>query len=132
MSATLTLEIPDALYERLMQMARATECPLEEIIQRVLEVGSPPSWADAPEPFQAELAILDELDNEALWDIAYSQLPNHVSEQMQELVEPLGQSAQSGSQAQLEQLQLESDCFMLRKAQAAAILRWRGCHVPLP
>ena len=79
MTATLTLEIPDGT-----------------------------SWADVPEPFQADLATLDQLDNEALWSIAYSK------------------KADDNTQ------QLESDRFMLRKAQAAAILRWRGCHVPLP
>ncbi len=34
--------------------------------------------------------------------------------------------------AELAVLRTEADCFMLRKAQAAALLRWRGHYVPLP
>lgn len=34
--------------------------------------------------------------------------------------------------AELTALRTEADCFMLRKAQAAALLRWRGHNVPLP
>jgi len=72
MAETLTLEIPDAIYRRLVDTARATNRPLEEIVLRVFEVGSPPSWTDAPEPFQADLAALDQLDNESLWAIPRS------------------------------------------------------------
>jgi len=132
MVETLTLEIPDAIYRRLLDTASATNRPLEEIVLRVFEVGSPPSWADAPEPFQADLAALDRLDNESLWAIAHGQLSDPNPEQLEILVESPTDSVDSENQEQLDALQMESDRFMLRKAQAAVILRWRGCHVPLP
>lgn len=132
MAATLTLEIPDGLYQRLLATAQATDRPLADIVQRVLEVGSPPSWSDVPEPFQSDLATLDQLDNEALWDIAYSKKPNDTTQQIEDILEPSQEQNDNANPEQLETLQLENDRFMLRKAQAAAILRWRGCHVPLP
>mgnify|MGYP006298158655 CR=1 FL=1 len=117
MVATLTLAIPDAIYQRLLDTANATNRPLEDIVRRVFEVGSPPSWTDAPEPFQSDLAGLDRLDNEALWAVAYGQMPS---------------SQDDIDHRETADFQEELDRFMLRKAQAAAILRWRGCHVPLP
>ena len=35
---------------------------------------SPPRWDDAPAEFQADLAALDRLDDEALWRIARSRM----------------------------------------------------------
>ncbi|MEM9219171.1 MAG: hypothetical protein AAGD25_33155 [Cyanobacteria bacterium P01_F01_bin.150] len=132
MASTLTLEIPDGLYQRLLDTAQATDRPLADIVQRVLEVGSPPSWSDVPEPFQADLATLDQLDNETLWGIAYSKKPNDNTPQIEEILESSRGQNVNANPEQLEALQFENDRFMLRKAQAAAILRWRGCHVPLP
>ena len=133
MAETLTLQIPDTIYRRLVDMASATGRPLEEIVLRVLEVGSSPTWTDVPEPFQSDLAALDRLDNDALWHIAYGQMPTEVSEQFEAVLEsPDHPSITSYDQAHLDELQTEGDRFMLRKAQSATILRWRGCHVPLP
>jgi hypothetical protein len=37
----------------------------------------------------------------------------------------------NAEQEELEGLRFEADLLMLRKAHAAALLRWRGCTVPL-
>lgn len=47
-SETVTLQIPETLYQRLVNTARATQGPIEEIMLRALQVGSPPSWDDIP------------------------------------------------------------------------------------
>lgn len=67
MSKTITLQVPETIYQRLVNTARATNRPLEDIVLRVLEVSSPPNWTDVPEAFQKDLAALDSLDNDALW-----------------------------------------------------------------
>ena len=61
MAETLTLKVPETIYRRLADTAQAMQRPLEEIILRVLEVGSPPLWSDAPAEYQADLAALDKL-----------------------------------------------------------------------
>lgn len=48
MVATVTLQIPDRIYQRLVNTAHATKRPLEEVILHALEVGSPPVKATTP------------------------------------------------------------------------------------
>ena len=131
MSETITLQVPDTIYQRLVDTARATNRPLEDIMLRALEVGSPPNWTDLPETFQKDLAALDSLDNDTLWQIAYSQMSDSIPAQFDTLLESQkNHPLTAAEQKTLEELQTEADRFMLCKAQAAAILRWRGCYIP--
>ncbi|AFY30587.1 hypothetical protein Cal7507_0075 [Calothrix sp. PCC 7507] len=41
---TITLQIPEIIYQRLVNTARAQRRPIEEIIVHALQVGSPPEW----------------------------------------------------------------------------------------
>jgi hypothetical protein len=130
MTATVTLQIPDLIYQRLVNTANATGRSLEEVMLHALKVGSPPDWDNVPDEFQADLAALDRLENEALWKIASAQ---KTSEEMARYNELLDRN-QNGNLTSAEQLELmelrsHSDRFMLRKAQAAALLHWRGHHV---
>jgi hypothetical protein len=130
---TVTLQIPEILYQRLVSTARATQQPLENVILHALQVGSPPEWDDVPEEFQADLAALDRLDDNTLWQIARSRKTVAEMERYNTLLD--GNS--SGTLTQAERLELmilrnEADRFMLLKAQAAVLLRWRGHRVPTP
>src|SRR5262245_19381030 len=68
----VTLPLPETLYLRLKQTAQATQQSLTDVLLHAVQVGSPPSWEDAPVAFQAALAALDRLDDEALWRTARS------------------------------------------------------------
>ena len=68
---TITLRLPESLYTRLQQAARATRRSLDDVLLHAVQVGSPPGWDDAPAEFQADLAALDRLDDEVLWRIAH-------------------------------------------------------------
>jgi hypothetical protein len=130
---TVTLQIPEILYQRLVSTARATQQPLENVILHAIQVGSPPEWDDVPEEFQADLAALDRLDDNTLWQIARSCKTVAEMERYNTLLD--GNS--SGTLTQDERLELmalrnEADRFMLLKAQAAVLLRWRGHRVPTP
>jgi hypothetical protein len=130
---TVTLQIPEILYQRLVSTARATQQPLENVILHALQVGSPPEWDDVPEEFQADLAALDRLDDNTLWQIARSRKTVAEMERYNTLLD--GNS--SGTLTQDERLELmtlrnEADRFMLLKGQAAVLLRWRGHRVPTP
>ncbi|MDF5716974.1 MAG: hypothetical protein PUP93_24680 [Rhizonema sp. NSF051] len=128
---TVTLQIPEILYQRLVNTAHAQRRPIEEVIVHALEVGSPPEWDDVPEEFQADLAALDKLDDNSLWQIVRSCKTADQMEQYNFLLE----RNSSGNITDAERLELiklrhEADRFMLRIAQAAVLLRWRGHHVP--
>jgi hypothetical protein len=129
---TITLELPESLYTRLEQAANATHSTLDQIIQRVVQVGSPPRWDDAPAEFQFDLAALDRMDDAALWRIARSRARVADAERYQDLLDKnANDQLASDERAELIQLRAQFDRAMLCKAHAAALLRWRGYAIPL-
>lgn len=131
MAETLTLQIPDPIYQRLADTARATQRPLEEIVLRVLEIGSPPQWSDVPAEYQSDLAALDRMEDNALWEIVHRQVSAEVTQRFNEILESSAPLTADRNQ-ELLALQAQCDRLMLCKAQAAAILRWRGHSIVLP
>lgn len=130
---SITVTLPENLYERLKQASLAMRVPLDEVLVRALQVGSPPSWEDAPALFQADLAALDRLDDDYLWRITRSTQLNQIWSRYHELLDKNANGTITASeQAELERLRTEADRFVLRKAHAAALLRWRGHQVPSP
>jgi hypothetical protein len=130
---TVTLQIPEILYQRLVNTANATQRPVEEVMLHALQIGSPPEWDDVPEEFQADIAALDKLDDNTLWQIVNSRKTAVEMERYNTLLE--GNS--SGTLTEAERLELmalrhEADLFMLKKAHAAVLLRWRGHRVRTP
>jgi len=128
---TVTLRLPESLYTRLQQAARATRRSLDDVLLHAVQAGSPPRWDDAPAEFQADMAALDRLDDEALWRIARSRKTEADMERYQELLDKNANGILSADERdELARLRVESDRFMLCKAHAAALLRWRGYQVP--
>ncbi len=131
MAASITLQLPDRLYQRLVNTAQATHRPLEAVILHALEVGSPPDWDDVPEAFQADLAALDRLDDATLWTIAIDRKSVTQMTRYDELLDRNREGTLTDAERlELSALRTEADRFMLCKAQAAALLRWRGHQVP--
>lgn len=127
----VVLPLPEDLYVRLEQTARATRQSLTDMLLRSLRAGSPPDWAQAPAEFQADLAALDRLNDDALWRIARSQRNDADAALLQELLEKnAGDELTAAEQLELAAQVAEADRFMLRKAHAAALLQWRGHAVP--
>ena len=129
---SVMLQLPEALYLRLQQVANGMHQSLDEVLIRVVQVGSPPSWEDAPAAFQGDLAALDRLDDQSLWRIARrTQLEQDWTRYQEMLDKNANGVITAVERMDLEQLRSEADRFMLRKAHAAALLRWRGHSVPL-
>jgi hypothetical protein len=131
MAATVTLQIPDLIYQRLVHTAHATGRSLEEVMLHALKVGSPPDWESAPDEFQADLAALDRLEDEALWQLATGRKSAAAMARYNDLLERnQNHHLTEAEQLELMELRSQADRFMLQKAQAAALLHWRGHHVP--
>ncbi len=127
---TVTLQIPEIIYQRLVNTAKATHRPLEEVILRVLQIGSPPAWDDIPSEFQAEVAALDKLDDDSLWQIARANKTTQDMERYNLLLEGNSNGILSEEKRlELMALRHEMDVFMLCKAQATVLLRWRGHNI---
>lgn len=123
---TITLGIPEHIHQRLVTTAQATQQSINDVILRVLQVGSPPTWDDVPQEFQADLAALDRLDNGTLWQIARSQNEADLNRYDELLHQNQNGSLTAFKSTELADLRKASEKFMLRKAQAAALLKWRG------
>ncbi len=129
-SQTVMLQLPETLYRRLAETARVTRRSFEEIALHALEVGSPPSWEDVPAEFQTDLAALDRLDDQALWQIARGVRAADEMARHEELLEKNREGVLGDTERlELDRLRTEADRFMLRKAHAAALLHWRGYSV---
>ena len=129
----VTVSLPEAIYLRLQRTAQATRQTLADVLLHALQVGSPPGWEDAPAEFQADLATLDRLDDDKLWAIARSRQTEIDMVRYQALLDKnTADTLTPAERAELTELRTEADRFMLRKAQAAAILRWRGHLLPPP
>lgn len=126
----VTLPLPEELYARFQQTAEATRQSLVAVLLHAVEVGSPPRWEDAPPAFQSDLAALDRLDDGALWRIARSHAVVNMDRFQELLDRHTSGTLNLAEQNELEALQHEADRLMLRKAHAAALLRWRGHTLP--
>lgn len=127
----IVLSLPEDLYLRLEQTARATKQPLTELLVHAIRAGSPPDWSQAPAEFQADLAALDRMDDAALWQIARGQRSEAEMARLAMLLEKNADDAVSAEETlELEQLVAAADRFMLCKAHAATLLQWRGHAVP--
>jgi hypothetical protein len=127
MVATVTLKIPDEIYQRLELNAQATQCSIEDILALVLKVGSPPRWDDVPEEFQSDLRSLDAMTDEALHQLVSASKVESELDRYDDLLELNATKSLSVSEQQeLASLRKESERFTLCKAQAAVLIRWRG------
>lgn len=81
---TITLQIPEHIYERAQQVAETTNQPLEAVFLHELENAFLPPL---PEDEEAELSALNYLSDEALWTIAREQMHRPRKEQMQALMD---------------------------------------------
>ena len=76
---------------------------------------------------------MDRLDDEALWGIVTGRKTAAEMARYDELLEKNKQDKMSEAErSELNRLRSEADQFMLRKAHAAALVRWRGHPVPNP
>ena len=128
---TVTFQVPEGLYLRLQRAAQATRQSLDDVFLHVVQVGSPPGWDDIPAEFQADVAALDRLDDAALWRITRKKQTESDMRVYQELLDKNASGTISPAELQqLSALRHNADRFMLCKAQAAALLRWRGHIIP--
>ncbi len=127
----VTLPLPEHVYLRFQQVAQTTRQSVTEVLLHAVQVGSPPDWEHVPAEFQADLAALDRLDDASLWQVARSYQTDLDMERYQALLDKnANESISPTERAELTQLRTEADRFMLRKAHAAALLRWRGHQLP--
>jgi len=127
---TVTIELPEPLYQSAYQVAQATQRPLADILQEGLAHALPP-LADLPSEAAAELAHLSTLDDAALWRASATTLSASEQASLTRLLASQNAGALSpAGEAQLHTLLDEYGRLLVRKAHAWLLLARRGYRVP--
>jgi hypothetical protein len=64
---TIPLQLPDAIYQRLQQVAHATNLSIEEVVLQTIRGNLPPSLDDLSPEWHCVVADLQQMSDEALW-----------------------------------------------------------------
>jgi len=120
---TITINLPDALAERVGGAARAVHRPLEEVLTAMLD-GVVPSLEDVPEDMRTELVEMTWWDDARLMEAADATMPEEDQARMVEL--STSGSSSPAQQEALEDLRTDYGRIMLRKARATALLSIRS------
>lgn len=129
---TLTVELPETLYNHFVAQAQAKQQNVDEIVLDTLSLHGPPTVEDdLPPKLQIELSAMANLSDEALRVIAQSTMNDDKIALYDLLLERNQSGDLTGEGRQLlESLHEEADFLMLRKAHAYALLQSRGHKLP--
>lgn len=120
MNTTLTLQLPEPLYDRLADRARRANRPVEAELLELVAAAVPDQLAD----LTAELPVLDD---DALWRAARGRLADEARVRLEELNDLRQRAGLSATESvEADALLRQYETAVLVRAQAAALLRARG------
>lgn len=126
---SVTLHLPDPLYQRLKRRAEQAQRPVEDELLDMVAAAIPVG-DELPTELAEALSPLALLDDQALWRAARTHLPADAVEELERL--HLKRQREGLSASEVEQaaaLLRHYERFMLVRAQAAALLKQRGHDV---
>lgn len=123
---SVTIQLPDDIYERLRQQAQDTRSTIEEQVVRAVAATMPPTGL--PPELEAELDRLSSLDDQSLWNAARSTLPLRASRRLATLHDKVQRGEGLGERETREEEDLiqQYERVMLIRARAAVLLKERG------
>lgn len=134
MATTITVTLPDVLYIRIQEAAKATAMTQDEVLSQSVALTLPELEVDLPDELRTEFRAMSLASDTKLWEIARGQMDKQRQQQLEQLANLQKERALSvGEQTALSRLFREAESFMLRKAEAFALLARRGYKVfPTP
>lgn len=127
---SVTLQLPDPVYQRAKHAAAVLQQPVEDLIIDTL-ASTLPVLDDVPTEMVSEIAAMSHLSDEALQGLATTTLRPERQELLSELLDKQGQGAlKEEDQGQLVALMAEYGRSMLRRAKAVALRSAREKPVP--
>jgi hypothetical protein len=126
---TLTVQLPDRLYAQLRRRAqqanRTVEAELVDLVATAM-----PEQDELPDALSLELAGLEHLDDEALWEAARSRLAATMARRTEKRHHKRQREGLTETEARtLADLVRQYERAMLIRAQAAVLLKQRGHDV---
>ena len=128
---TIPIQLPEAIYQRLQQVAHATHHSIEEVVLQTIRGNLPPSLDDLSPELHGVVADLQHMSDEALWSVTKEQLPSHQWRRHQRLLRK-GQEGplSTAEHEELAELRAAADRFVTRRSYALALLKWHGHTIP--
>jgi hypothetical protein len=127
---TITVILPEALYERVKETAEASSQSLEAVLAQSIALSLPALEHELSPEVRSELAALPLLSDAELWVIANSTLDKAQQAHLEALANLQKQrSLTTAEQETLAQLMEAAQRIMLRKAETYRLLARRGYTV---
>jgi hypothetical protein len=124
---TIPIQLPEAIYQRLQQVAHATHHSIEEVVLQTIRGNLPPSLDDLSPEWQCVVADLQQMSDEALWSVTKESLPPHQWRRHQHLLRKGQEGLLSTAECEeLAALRAATDRFVARRSYALALLKWHG------
>lgn len=126
MTKTVSIEMPDDVFQKLQRAASLTQRTVDDVIVTMVNTtfAAP---ADLPPQIANELAIMRQMKDEALWQALSPSITAQEQQRLQELNAVSEQRSLSPDELEEQQVLLEAHHYsVLRRAQAIAILTLRG------
>lgn len=132
MDEPVTLYLPKQILQRARRLSQELQVSIENLLADAVATALPP-LTGLPEELAHELSRLAFLSDAELWKVARETLPPEHFEQMDELLDRKNQGLLSASEQQtIDRLLDEYNRQVLRRAQAAVLLKGRGHDVSDP
>jgi len=129
MGHAITLDLPTHLYEhyhgRAKTSRRAVEAELLEVVTAAAQ-----DVAELPEDLEKAVAALTGLSEDELWQVARERLPTEASTELENLhFKQQDQGLNEAEKDRVLELLHQSERTMLLRAEAAKLLKDRGCDI---
>jgi hypothetical protein len=124
MTDQIILTVPEDISARAREIAESKAQPVEQVLLDYLQNLTAPLL---PPDEEAELDAFKHLSDDTLWTIARDQMPEDDQVRAQELMERNSRGTITDAErTELDSLVERADRLMVRKAEAASILKKRG------
>jgi hypothetical protein len=124
---TITVTLPEVLYERVKITAEASARSVEEVCTQSIALSLPELEGDLPSEIRSELAALSLLSDAELENIAHGRMSEEDQARLETLAEEQKQRPLTATEeTTLAQLLEEAQRLMLWKAEAYRLLARRG------
>ena len=129
MPASIQIELPAETLVQLEQVARQQQRTVDELVREMIQ-HELPALLPLPKDLEIELAAFERLSDDVLWLLANSTLPVAQQEELASLNEISQQRNLIAGEQQQQQTLLDAyERMLVRRAQAAAVLKARGHNV---
>ncbi len=128
---TVSVELPEDLYERLCETASAAARSVQDVVMASIAISLPPLEKDLPPEVRSELGPMALLSAEELREMSRLSLDQDRQTRLESLAQLQKKQALSDAeQAELDELVEQAQRVMLQRAEARRLMALRGHPIP--